>query len=204
MSNPSYNVIHSGEICWWSQLVKNECFGENGISGVCGKESFCAKKEFRKIISEFDREIYSLSSLDNYPIIGEIIRNYAVSTGCTKDILCEWIKQYKRDFIKICNARQQYINKNLKLHTRVNEYPAVRRQIIDNILSEQIELDESDVDIWIDAHDLAEMKKADDVVFVSDNTKHAAAAAHIIVYYTKIKEVRELERFRTDDFIHKY
>ncbi|HJJ41704.1 MAG TPA: hypothetical protein O0W90_00105, partial [Methanocorpusculum sp.] len=100
-------------------------------------------------------------------------RTYALTTRCTKDILCEWIKQYKRDFIKICNARQQYINKNLKLHTRVNEYPDVRRQIIDNILSEQIELDESDVDIWIDAHDLAEMKKADDIVFVSDNTKHA-------------------------------
>ncbi len=196
LSNPSRNVFNSGVKCWWSRRVHDECFGLNEVSGVCGRETYNARKEFRRLLAEFDRGTFSDSSFEHYPIIGEIVRNYSISAKSSADELRLWIEQFKKNLTVVCNLRRKEIDERLNLHIREKSYPAITKLIVSDIQSERIELDESDLEIWLDAHDLC-LATNEEITFISDNKKHVSAAAHIITRHTSITAVRELESFRT-------
>lgn len=196
LSNPSRNVFNSGVKCWWSQRVHDECFGRNETSGVCGRETYNARKEFRRLIAEFDRGSFSESSFENYPLIGAIIKNYFLTTKCSADELRLWIERFKKNFTVVCNLRRKEIDERLNLHIREKSYQDIKKLIVSDIRFENIELDESDLEIWLDAHDLC-LTVNEEITFISDNKKHVSAAAHIITQHTSIHAVRELESFRT-------
>lgn len=173
ISEPSDNIFQGKHPLWWSDKVRFECYGHGKYHGVCHTQCRAFIREILRIKYAIDKQTFS------------------------KEQLLIWLDLSLQSYRNNYNIKKAYILQRLTLHTRETDYPAITNRIKDLISEAHIERDDSDIEIWLDAHDLAVTRDIKDLIFVSDNSTHVTKAAHIICDCTKINKIQELKNYCT-------
>lgn len=197
ISNPSDNIFQSENPLWWSEKVRRECYGQEKYHGVCHTQHKSLTKEILRIKYEIINQTLSIDKLSQYKYLGNTIKKLITEQNLTQEQLLNWLDSSLQTHQTEYNIKKAYIHQRLTLHTRETDYPAVTNRIKSLISESHIERDDSDIEIWLDAHDLAETRNISDLIFVSDNSTHVTKAAHIICNCTKIAKIHELKDYCT-------
>ena len=197
LSNPSNTVFSGNNQLWWSENVRRECYGDNRYRGVCKTQHNKFVEEIRRITRIIEKDRLTPEFLSTCCYLGENIQHYIEKNGYQKSDLLNWLDKIAASAHLDYNTTKEQIHQRLTLHTRETDYPAVTNRIKSLISEAHIERDDSDIEIWLDAHDLAETRNISDLIFVSDNSTHVTKAAHIICNCTKIAKIHELKDYCT-------
>ncbi|HJJ68227.1 MAG TPA: hypothetical protein O0W97_04245 [Methanocorpusculum sp.] len=197
ISEPSDNIFQGKHPLWWSDKVRFECYGHGKYHGVCHTQCRAFIREILRIKYAIDKQTFSKEQVKQYKYLGKIVEKLLTEQNPTEEQLLIWLDLSLQSYRNNYNIKKAYILQRLTLHTRETDYPAITNRIKDLISEAHIERDDSDIEIWLDAHDLAVTRDIKDLIFVSDNSTHVTKAAHIICDCTKINKIQELKNYCT-------
>lgn len=197
VSDPSDNIFDGQNPLWWSEKVRRECYGQGKYRGVCHTQHKTLTREINRIKYEVINKTLAANKLNQYPYLGKTVEKLLAEQNLTEEQLLTWLDAFLQTYQTGYNSKKAAIHQRLTLHTRETAYPAVSLRIKSLIDEARIERDDSDIEIWLDAHDLCLVKNIPDLIFVSDNSTHVSKAAHIICECTKISKIHELRDYCT-------
>ena len=183
-------VMSTSDTKYTSNSVMEECFGD----GDGGKTETVLRKlrrqinKFRTYCNRPDCELYSKQFSEQFPLIAKRIHMFK-EQGKNKnemsDTLLDEVEQaYYQSKIRL---------KQLNLHKRTEGYDELYHQLESEFSNDGVKLDQDDLEIILDAHDLA--LTVEGVILVTGDLKHIVAAESTIRRNTKIHDVQYLEKY---------
>lgn len=173
---------YTGSSAW------KECFGDDGKTGK-------ADTILRKIRRQVQKVCACLNQSDNeldpgqFPLIAGLVTELN-EPGGTVDEKIRRARMLQHNVENLYYLSKAKLNEQLGLHTRREGYRDLYDRLSTEISRRGIELDQDDLEVVLDAHDLTSTVHT--LILITGDLRHIVAAARIICEITNICEVRSL------------
>lgn len=194
-------AMETSDVKYTSKGVWRECFGDEEKDG----RAHTMHKKLRYQVLAFCRylrdngsnDLYNLSDGGEIPdkmmkfsLLLESIKKEIKQGGTVNELWAKTLLSHIEDMLLQAKSK---LKEQLKFHDRRAPYTDLYKELSNEITNRGIDLDKDDLEIILDAHDLA--ITVERLILVTADKKHIVKATQIIRKLTKIYNVCYLEKF---------
>lgn len=186
-------VMNLPDTKYTSDSVWKECFGDDEQTGKAGTILKKLRRQVRmlcKCLSQPDCE----PDLEQkqFSLIASRVRWFK-EQGKTREEMIYCVRTLQQNFETVYYQSKDRLSKQLNFRTRREAYKELYNQLISEISNSGVEPDPDDLEIILDAHDLA--RTTERLILVTGDKKHIVAARGIILQKTMIFKVKFLRDY---------
>jgi hypothetical protein len=181
-------VMRTSDAKYTGSSVWRECFGDDGKTGKADTMLRKIRRQVQKLCACLNQ---SDSELDpkQFPLIAKFVTELHEQRGTAGEKINR-ARTLQQNAETIYYQSKSKLSEQLTLHTRREGYTKLYNQLVTDISNSSVELDQNDLEIVLDAHDLT--CTVETLILVTGDLRHIVAAAQIICEITNICEVRYL------------